>query len=79
MHVYHWQFRASVRFEECFVAVVQTVVGAEEVDCSRGQIHDEVGDCLRDGEGLGRSGGSVGFAAVDAFWWDGDGVLVGGC
>jgi hypothetical protein len=78
MDVYHWQLRRSVRLEEVFVAVVEAVIGAEEVDCRRGQVHDKMGDCLWDGKEDGGWGPRGRFGVEDAFSGDGDGILVGG-
>lgn len=57
------------------MTVVETVEGAEEGDCDGGEVHDEVGDCGRDGEEFG------GAHCLPAFGGEGDGdfVLGGGC
>lgn len=62
------------------MAVVQPVEGADEVDGGGGEVHDEVGDCLGDGEDGGWRGWDDGGGAGTAdFGGDADGVLGGGC
>lgn len=60
------------------MAAIEAVEGAYEVDGCGGQVHDEVVDCLGDGNDFGRGdGGRIGMPR--ALGWDGDGVLGGGC
>lgn len=62
--------------EERLVSVVETVERAEEGDRYCGEVHDEVVNCLRDGEGEGwwvRGGGWV--SAGTRFGREGDGVF----
>lgn len=52
VHVHERQLGGRVGREEVLVPGVDAAVAAEEVDGGRGQVHDEVGDCRRDGDAL---------------------------
>ena len=79
MHMHHRQLHIRIWLEQILVTVVQAIKRPEEFNSSSGKVHDEMVDCLGDGEGCRRwKGGSSGGGTGERFRWDRDGVVVGG-
>lgn len=72
----HGQLGRRVRLEELLVARVDALVVVDEGVGRGGQVHDEVGDCWRDGDAFWLGGRVLGFAS-GLFGFDDGGVAAG--